>query len=80
MMREHNISLDVTIILMSDSLLKKCGGDVCQFFVDHALRCATEQEAMERQNDEVEPPVPTKPLTSKQKAAKRKVLAAKRSS
>ncbi|RQM20904.1 hypothetical protein B5M09_012062 [Aphanomyces astaci] len=79
MMREHNISLDVTIILMSDSLLKKRGGDVCHFFVDHALRCATEQEATERQNDEVEPPVPTKPSTSKQKAAKRKVLAAKRS-
>ncbi|ETV65457.1 hypothetical protein H257_17823 [Aphanomyces astaci] len=50
-------------------------------FVDHALRCATEQEAMESQNEEVAPPVATKSLTSKQKAAKRKVAAAaKRSS
>ncbi|RHZ31382.1 hypothetical protein DYB37_012226 [Aphanomyces astaci] len=81
LMREHNISNDVAIILMLDSLVKKRGGGVCQLFVDHALRCATEQEAMESQNEEVAPPVTTKSLTSKQKAAKRKVAAAaKRSS
>ncbi|RHY11288.1 hypothetical protein DYB25_005241 [Aphanomyces astaci] len=80
-MREHSISIDVAIILMLDSLLKKRGGDVRQLFVDHVLRCATEQEAMESQNEEVAPFVATKSLTSKQKAAKRKVAAAaKRSS
>ncbi|ETV79112.1 hypothetical protein H257_07848 [Aphanomyces astaci] len=68
-------------ILMLDSLVKKRGGGVCQLFVDHALRCVTEQEAMESQNEEVAPPVATKSLTCKQKAAKRKVAAAaKRSS
>ncbi|RHY10487.1 hypothetical protein DYB25_012384 [Aphanomyces astaci] len=52
-----------------------------KLFVDHALRCATEQEAMESQNEEVAPPVATKSLTSKQNADKRKVAAAaKRSS
>ncbi|RHY00160.1 hypothetical protein DYB36_014260 [Aphanomyces astaci] len=76
LMREHNISNDVAIILMLDSLVKKRGGDIRQLFVDHALRCATEQEAMESQNEEVTPPVATKSLTSKQKAAKRKVAAA----
>ncbi|RHY99205.1 hypothetical protein DYB35_011365 [Aphanomyces astaci] len=72
----HSISIDVAIILMLDSLLKKRGGDVRQLFVDHVLRCATEQEAMESQNEEVAPFVATKSLTSKQKAAKRKVAAA----
>ncbi|RQM26132.1 hypothetical protein B5M09_005825 [Aphanomyces astaci] len=81
LMRGHNISIDVAIIFMLDSLLKKRGGDVRQLFVDHALRCAMEQEAMESQNEEVPPPVAMKSLTSKQKAAKRKVAAAvKRSS